>query len=122
MKLKIETVDNVLREAHAKLHMIDAHAGLIAECESLGEQLNAAGERNGVRFHTSVLPGTDSLHVWLQVNYRSRSAIYAAIQAAGIEFAGESNATTDGYIQIHLEGFDVPIFAGNIAAELAEAA
>lgn len=122
MSLKQQTIDEVLRDCHTQLRAIDTHAGLIAECESLAERLNESAMPNGYRFSPVVSTCRSSVTVWVQINYERRSDVYSVIRAAGIEIAGDSKHTTDGYIQIHLEGFDVPICMGNIAEELAEAA
>lgn len=125
-KLKQEAITEVLQDAGKMIAAIEQHAGLIAECEALVNQINATAKRNGsdIKFAACVCPHTSgTVSVWISIHYARRSEIYAAIRAAGIEIAGETPCSFNSdLIDLHLEGFDVRIVMGNLYKELAEAA
>lgn len=124
MNLKQELINKVLLEASDKLRTIDANAGLIAEAEALGERLRA-------HLPTECCTSTPVVTVLqdggvtarIQINGRPRHEITAAIAAAGISIASESDVPwgSAGTL-IYLAGFDVPIHDTTPRTQLAEAA
>ena len=113
--LKQQTIQKIMHNAGEEIAAVERHTGLIAEAEALADRLNDAAPG---MFTPVVCTCGNHIKVWLQIDHKPRRAVYAAIEGAGVVLAGES-LSPDNYIQVHLEGFDVPVFMGHSQSALA---
>lgn len=109
-------------ECTAKLQVIAAHRGRIAECEALVERLAMVGFVRDSFIVPIVAANAKALVAHVNVFYESISTVRTAIRCAGLAIAREDYDETFGEMTFALAGLDCTVIASRCAGEWAKVA